>query len=83
MMKKLLHFKTSKKIIFEKEQRYTKTLTLKGSLYKRPLPENLIPFSSKLGRELFLDSMTKGDMEQFFPLIEQFHTQNEPACNKN
>jgi hypothetical protein len=57
-----------------------KPLTLKGSLYRRTLPENLIPFSSKKGRELFLHSMTNGEMEQFFPLIEQFHTQNEPAC---
>jgi glutathione gamma-glutamylcysteinyltransferase len=47
--------------------------------YRRPLPEGLIPFSSPLGRDLFRESLQAGDMEGYFPLAEQFHTQAEPA----
>eukprot|EP01080_Neovahlkampfia_damariscottae_P009317 gene9317-1405_t len=76
---KCIHSIIKKRKVLNNFSNYSKDLTLKGSLYRRPLPENLIPFSSEAGRKLFLDSMIKGEMEQFFPLIEQFHTQNEPA----
>jgi glutathione gamma-glutamylcysteinyltransferase len=49
------------------------------SLYRRPLPEAQIPFSSEEGRRLFREALTDGTMEGFFPLIEQFHTQADPA----
>lgn len=49
------------------------------TLYRRPLPPSLIPFSSEPGRALFRDALEAGRLEAFFPLIEQFHTQSDPA----
>lgn len=49
------------------------------SLYRRPLPPALIAFASPEGRALFDAARSAGGMESFFPLIEQFHTQAEPA----
>lgn len=49
------------------------------SLYRRPLPPPAIAFSSKEGRQLFQEAMLEGTAESFFPLMEQFHTQSEPA----
>jgi glutathione gamma-glutamylcysteinyltransferase len=50
-----------------------------SSLYRRPLPPTLIPFSSARGRILFREALDAGTLESFFPLIEQFHTQSDPA----
>lgn len=47
--------------------------------HRRPLPAALIPFSSEPGRALFREALEGGHMEAFFPLIEQFHTQSDPA----
>jgi glutathione gamma-glutamylcysteinyltransferase len=49
------------------------------SLHRRPLPAALIPFSSEPGRALFREALESGHLEAFFPLIEQFHTQSDPA----
>jgi glutathione gamma-glutamylcysteinyltransferase len=49
------------------------------SLYRRPLPGTLVPFSSPEGRVLFREALDAGTLESFFPLIEQFHTQSDPA----
>ena len=49
------------------------------SLYRRPLPAQLVAFASPEGRALFDAARAAGGMEAFFPLIEQFHTQAEPA----
>ncbi len=49
------------------------------SLYRRPLPPALIAFASPGGRALFDAARAAGGMEAFFPLIEQFHTQADPA----
>lgn len=49
------------------------------SLYRRPLPPELVAFASPRGRALFDEARAAGDMEAFFPLIEQFHTQADPA----
>lgn len=49
------------------------------SHYRRPLPEGQIPFASPEGRTLFGEAMQDGTTEGFFPLIEQFHTQADPA----
>ncbi|HYO93559.1 MAG TPA: phytochelatin synthase family protein [Polyangiaceae bacterium] len=50
-----------------------------SSLYRRPLPELHVPFSSAAGRALFREALAEGTLEGFFPLIEQFHTQADPA----
>ncbi|HEY8377107.1 MAG TPA: phytochelatin synthase family protein [Nannocystis sp.] len=49
------------------------------SLYRRPLPADLVPFASPEGRALFDEARATGGMESFFQLIEQFHTQADPA----
>jgi len=49
------------------------------SLYRRPLPSGLIPFASAQGRALFSEALQEGTLESFFPIIEQFHTQADPA----
>ena len=49
------------------------------SLYRRPLPPALVAFAAPEGRALFDAARAEGGMEAFFPLIEQFHTQADPA----
>lgn len=49
------------------------------SFYRRPLPAGCIAFSSDEGRAIFREALGRGTMESFFTLIEQFHTQAEPA----
>lgn len=49
------------------------------SSHRRPLPATLIPFSSEQGRALFREALESRHLEAFFPLIEQFHTQSDPA----
>ena len=48
-------------------------------MYRRPLPDGLVAFSSLEGRALFREALAAGTMEGWFPLAEQFHTQSEPA----
>ncbi|MEO5767719.1 MAG: phytochelatin synthase family protein, partial [Polyangia bacterium] len=50
-----------------------------SSFYRRPLPEGLIAFSSEEGRRLFREALAAGQMEGWFALSEQFHTQADPA----
>jgi hypothetical protein len=54
-------------------------VTPADSHYRRALPIPLIPFASDEGRTLFGEALEAGTMESFFPLIEQFHTQTDPA----
>ena len=49
------------------------------SIYRRPLPEDLVAFASEEGRRLFREALAAGHMEGFFALAEQFHTQADPA----
>ena len=49
------------------------------SLYRRPLPDDLVPFASDEGRRLFREALATGHMEGWFALSEQFHTQADPA----
>ncbi|KAL0489931.1 PCS3 [Acrasis kona] len=51
----------------------------KTTFYRRPLPENCIEFSSPEGKDYFRKALAEGNAEGFFHLIEQFHTQSEPA----
>jgi glutathione gamma-glutamylcysteinyltransferase len=50
-----------------------------ASLYRRPLPGDLVPFASDEGRLVFREALATGHMEGFFALSEQFHTQADPA----
>ena len=48
------------------------TQIINGSktIYKRPLPDDLISFSSKEGKQLFKEAMNEGYMENYFTLSE-------------
>lgn len=50
-----------------------------STFYRRPLPDDLVSFSSPEGRALFREALALGGMEGWFPLAEHFHTQSEPA----
>ena len=49
------------------------------SVHRRALPDTLIAFSSRQGRRMFAEALANGHMEPYFPLTEQFVTQNEPT----
>ena len=49
------------------------------TFYRRPLPDNAIPFSSAEGRRIFGEALASGGLDGYFPLAEQFHTQADPA----
>lgn len=58
---------------------YAATGIPEEGLYRRPLPEGLIAFSSTEGRVVFRAALASGHMEGYFRLAEVFHTQAEPA----
>ena len=49
------------------------------SVFRRVLPPKLVAFSSSEGRRRFAESMASGHVEPYFPLSEQFVTQDEPT----
>lgn len=49
------------------------------TLYRRPLPEGTIAFSSPEGRQVFAEALRDGGLDGWFRLAEQFHTQADPA----
>ena len=49
------------------------------SVFKRPLPGALIQLNSSYGKQIFSEALQQGNMECFFPLIEQFATQYKPS----
>jgi len=53
--------------------------TQKMTFHRRSLPAPAIEFSSVEGQKIFAEALTAGTMGCFFRLIEQFHTQSEPA----
>jgi glutathione gamma-glutamylcysteinyltransferase len=55
------------------------TNEVQPGLYRRPLPDGLVAFSSPTGRTLFREAPLAGGMESYFPLAEQFQTQGEPT----
>ena len=56
------------------------TTPTKQSFYRRQLPTaHCVAFSSAEGRRLFQEALGEGGMETYFPLSEQFKTQDDPA----
>jgi glutathione gamma-glutamylcysteinyltransferase len=49
------------------------------SFYRRPLPDSCTAFSSKNGRLIFSSALASKGLKSFFPLMEQYSTQSEPA----
>lgn len=54
-------------------------LTAAQTFHRRALPPPAIEFSSLRGQKIFGEALAAGTMGGFFRLIEQFHTQDEPA----
>lgn len=55
------------------------TVPPKHSFYKRSLPPSLIALSSPVGKSLLVNSISSRSAESYFPLVEQFLTQSDPA----
>jgi len=49
------------------------------TLYRRPLPDDAVAFSSSEWRRLFAEALAAGGLDGYFPLAEQFHTQSDPS----
>eukprot|EP00466_Bigelowiella_natans_P005844 jgi/Bigna1/78911/fgenesh1_pg.58_\ len=49
------------------------------SFYKRELPSSCIRFGSSTGIQMFQEALVEGTASSYFPLAEQFRTQDEPA----
>ena len=54
-------------------------LATPSSFHGRPLPASCVGLASKEGKRRFAEALVAGDCEAFFPLSEQFITQDEPA----
>lgn len=52
---------------------------MQRTMYKRPLPEGAIPFGSAEGRTIFAEALAGGELNGYFALAEQFHTQSDPS----
>jgi glutathione gamma-glutamylcysteinyltransferase len=50
-----------------------------GAFYRKPLSDDLIPFSSPRGRKLFAEAMDARCMESYWGLAEHFQCQAHPA----
>ncbi|KAJ1624615.1 Phytochelatin synthase-domain-containing protein [Pavlovales sp. CCMP2436] len=50
-----------------------------GAYYRRPLADDLVPFSSPRGRKLFNEAMDARCMESYWALAEHFQCQAHPA----
>mmetsp|Transcript_39466 Transcript_39466/g.92200 ORF Transcript_39466/g.92200 Transcript_39466/m.92200 type:complete len:180 (+) Transcript_39466:74-613(+) len=50
-----------------------------GTFHRRPLPSTCTALTSKEGRNRFNSALAQNCLKSFFPLIEQFTTQSEPA----
>ena len=48
----------------------TNDISIQQTLYKRPLSDNLVAFSSPEGKKLFKEALVAGYMENYFPLAE-------------
>jgi len=49
------------------------------SFYQRKLPETCVAFASRQGKKIFKSALESNGMKCFYNLIEQHHTQTEPA----
>ena len=49
------------------------------SFYQRKLPDTCVAFASPEGKKIFRSALRRGGLKSFYNLIEQHHTQTEPA----
>eukprot|EP00927_Polykrikos_kofoidii_P039542 TRINITY_DN33905_c0_g1_i1.p1 TRINITY_DN33905_c0_g1~~TRINITY_DN33905_c0_g1_i1.p1 ORF type:complete len:418 (-),score=69.09 TRINITY_DN33905_c0_g1_i1:19-1272(-) len=52
-----------------------------GGIFRNSLPPPAVPLSSAEGRMIFREALAEGTAEAFFPLVEQFQTQDEPTSS--
>jgi glutathione gamma-glutamylcysteinyltransferase len=52
---------------------------MSNGFHRRPLPSDLVDFTSSEGRALLADALAAGTAGAFFPLVAQLHTQSETA----
>eukprot|EP00927_Polykrikos_kofoidii_P008063 TRINITY_DN1333_c0_g1_i4.p1 TRINITY_DN1333_c0_g1~~TRINITY_DN1333_c0_g1_i4.p1 ORF type:complete len:478 (-),score=66.50 TRINITY_DN1333_c0_g1_i4:47-1405(-) len=52
---------------------------LVGGVFRKQLPPPAIQLAAPEGRSIFKEALADGTAETFFPLVEQFRTQDEPA----
>jgi len=55
------------------------TASTTSTFHRRPLPPDLVSFTSEPGRRLLAEALAAGDAAAFFPLVAHLHTQSEPA----
>ena len=53
--------------------------TPKPSFYQRKLPDTCVAFASSEGKKIFKSALEHNGLKSFYNLIEQHHTQTEPA----
>lgn len=51
----------------------------KPSFYQRKLPDTCVAFASSEGKKIFKSALVNNGLKSFYNLIEQHHTQTEPA----
>jgi len=66
-------------LLLKAERVTVQSAVVTNTFYRRPLPDNAIPFSSIEGRRLFSEALASGGLDGYFRLAEQFHTQAEPT----
>lgn len=49
------------------------------SFYQRKLPDTCVAFASSEGKKIFKSALQHNGLKSFYNLIEQHHTQTEPA----
>ena len=74
-----------KKDVAKQKQNQNPTTTLSvakkpvSSFYQRKLPETCVAFASTEGKKIFKSALVHNGLKSFYNLIEQHHTQTEPA----
>ena len=53
--------------------------TPRPSFYQRKLPDTCVAFASSEGKKIFKSALVHSGLKSFYNLIEQHHTQTEPA----
>jgi hypothetical protein len=61
------------------KKRFPQSVIPQKTYYRKELPESLISFTSKKGKELFMEALSNGEANIYFPLANNFSMQSEPA----
>lgn len=62
-----------------KAKKKAETPPEKRSFYQRKLPDTCVAFASPEGKQIFTSALVHKGLKSFYNLIEQHHTQTEPA----